>query len=56
MEDLVSITQVAKEMGWSYHRTRNRLSRNPLTASLGQKVGHAVCYSKKVLEVLRAAS
>ena len=56
MEDLISISEVAKEMGWPYHRTRNKLSRNPDTKCLGKKVGHAVCYSRKVLEVLREAS
>lgn len=53
MPDLISISEVAKEMGWSYHTTRNRLAANEKTKSLGQKVGHSVCYQREVLEVLR---
>ncbi|UOL48415.1 hypothetical protein [Pseudomonas phage Almagne] len=53
MPDLISISEVAKEMGWSYHTTRNRLAANDKTKSLGQKVGHSVCYQRAVLEVLR---
>ena len=53
MENLVSISEVAKEMGWSYHTTRNRLAKDPGTKDLAIKVGHAVCYQRKVLEVLR---
>lgn len=53
MENLISISEVAKEMGWTYHQARNRLSRNLKTSALGIKVGHAVCYKREVLEVLR---
>lgn len=53
MTQLISISQVAKEMGWTYHQARNRLRKNPRTRAMGQKVGHAVCYDRRVLEVLR---
>lgn len=53
MTNLVSIGEVAKAMGWSYHRTRNRLARNPKTQALSQKVGHAVCYESVVLDLIR---
>lgn len=53
MENFISISDVAKEMGWSYHTTRNRLAKNDKTKALSMKVGHAVCYKREVLEVLR---
>lgn len=56
MENLISISEVAKEMGWSYHQARNQLSRNLKTKGLSMKVGHAVCYKREVLEVLRDAA
>lgn len=54
--DLISIGEIAREMNWPYHRTRNRLARNPETKALAKKVGHAVCYDKKALEILREAN
>lgn len=54
--ELISIGEIAKELGWPYHRTRNRLARNEKTKGLAHKVGHAVCYEKKALEILREAS
>lgn len=54
--ELISIGEIATAMGWPYHRTRNRLARNPETKKLAQKVGHAVCYDKKALEILREAN
>lgn len=56
MAKLVSIGEVAKAMGWTYHQARNRLRKNPEAAKLAHKVGHAVCYDSKVLEVVREAS
>lgn len=53
MEELISITEVAKELGCSYHTARNRLAKNERTSALSVKVGHAVCYKREVLEVLR---
>lgn len=54
--ELMSIGEIAQAMGWSYHRTRNRLARNEKTKELAHKIGHAVCYEKKALEILREAS
>lgn len=56
MSSLVSIREIAKAMGWTYHQARNRLRKNPNASKLAQKVGHAVCYDEKVLEVMREAS
>lgn len=56
MEDLISISEVAKKMGWSYHTTRNRLARDQETKDLAIKIGHAVCYKREVLEVLRGTT
>lgn len=53
MEEFISIGEVAKKMGWSYHTTRNRLARNDKTKGLAVKVGYAVCYKREVLGVLR---
>lgn len=55
MTTLVSIREVAKAMGWTYHQARNRLRKNPEASKLSQKVGHAVCYDAKVLEVILEA-
>lgn len=55
MTTLVSIGDVAKAKGWSYHKTRNKLRKNPETSKLAQKVGHAVCYDARVLEVISEA-
>lgn len=54
--ELISITEVAKAKGWTYHQARNRLRKNKKASELAQKVGHAVCYPRQVLEVLNAAS
>jgi hypothetical protein len=56
MTALVSIREVAKAMDWTYHQARNRLRKNAEASKLAHKVGHAVCYEKSVLEVIRAAS
>ena len=52
MSELISIGEVAKEKKWTYHQARNRLRKNPKARALSQKVGHAVCYDRKVLGVL----
>lgn len=52
MSELISITEVAKAKNWSYQKARNTLQRNPKTRKMAQKIGHAVCYPKRVLEVL----
>lgn len=54
--ELISITEVAKVKGWTYHQARNRLRKNPEATKLAKKVGHAVCYERQVLEVLNEAS
>lgn len=54
MTHLVSIREVAKAMGWTYHQARNRLRKSEEASKLAQKVGHAVCYDAKVLEVMNA--
>lgn len=56
MANLISISEVAKAMGWTYHQARNRLRKNPEAKKLSHKVGHAVCYEAKVLEVISEAS
>lgn len=56
MTTLVSIREVAKAMGWTYHQARNRLRKNPEASKLAHKVGHAVCYDASVLGVMREAS
>lgn len=53
MTTLISIGEIAKAVGWSYHRTRNRLARNPETSALSQKVGHAVCYRVEALDLIK---
>lgn len=53
MSNLITITEVAKKLGVSYHVARNRLSRNPETAKLSQKLGHTVIYDIKVLEIIK---
>jgi hypothetical protein len=53
--ELISITEVAKAKGWTYHQARNRLRKNSKAKQLAQKVGHAVCYQKQVLEILNEA-
>lgn len=54
MNDLITISTVAKELGVSYHVARNRLLRNPSTIPLRKEVdGNVVVYDKKVLEILR---
>lgn len=53
--ELISITEVAKAKSWTYHQARNRLRKHPKAQELAQKVGHAVCYPKQVLEVLDEA-
>lgn len=54
--ELVSISEVAEELGWSYHRTRNNIRRNPLASQLVRKVGNLVVLDRKVVEVLRDTS
>ena len=52
MSKLISIGEIAKAKGWTYHQARNRLRKNPKASKLAHKVGHAVCYEVKVLEVI----
>lgn len=52
MPELITITQVAKELGVSYHVARNRLKRNPDTEQYKTKLGHTVVYDKKVLKII----
>lgn len=54
--ELVSISEVATQLGWSYHRTRNTIRRTPEANSLIRKVGNLVILDKKVVEVLRDTS
>lgn len=54
MANLITITEVAKKLGVSYHVARNRLSRNEETNKMSQKLGHTVIYDAKVLEILEA--
>ena len=53
MSGLITITQVSKELGVSYHVARNRLNRNPDCKKYKTKLGHTVVYDKKVLEILK---
>lgn len=55
MSEFVTIRQVAKAMGWTYHLTRRKLKENPDTARLMHKLDYSVMYDRKVLEVLRAS-
>lgn len=54
MSKLITISEVAKMLGVSYHVARNRLKRNPETKKLSQKLGHSVIYDAKVVELLEA--
>lgn len=54
-DDLISIAQVAKELGCSYFVARNKLLRNKECEKLKTKVGHVVVYNKKALEIIRNA-
>lgn len=53
MENLITISQVAKELGLSYHVARNHLNRCVECAQYKTKLDHTVVYDKKVLEILR---
>lgn len=53
MPQLITIAQVAKELGVSYHVARNRLNRNEDCKQYKTKLDHSVVYDKKVLEILK---
>lgn len=50
--ELVTIREVAKKLGVSYHVARNRLNRTPGVEQYKHKLEHTVVYEKKVLEIL----
>lgn len=52
MPELITIKQIAKKMGVSYHVARNRLNRNESTHKYKYKLEHSIVYDVKVLEVL----
>lgn len=52
--ELVSIGQVAKKLGISYHAARNRLNRNPKCEELKHKVDYSVVYERDVIRILKA--
>lgn len=52
MPELITISEIAKEMNVSYHVARNRLNRTPETEQHKKKLTHSVVYDKKVLEII----
>lgn len=52
MPELITIKQIAKRMGVSYHVARNRLNRDKATHQYKHKLEHSIVYDVKVLEVL----
>lgn len=51
--ELITISEVAKELEVSYHVARNRLNRNPDCDEYKTKLGHTVVYDKKVLGIIK---
>lgn len=56
MDQFISISEVAKELGISYFVARNRLRRNPVTKAMAMKVGSAVVYKREALEAIKNAA
>ena len=50
--ELITIKQVAKELGVSYFVARNRLNRCKEAEQFKTKLDHTVVYDKKVLEII----
>lgn len=53
MAQLITIREVATQLGVSYHVARNRLKRNKEADQYKHKLGHTVVYDAKVLEVIK---
>lgn len=51
--ELITISQIAKELNVSYHVARNRLKRNTQCEQYMTKLGHTIVYDKKVLGILK---
>lgn len=53
MENIVTISQIAKELGVSYHVARNKLRRNEEAKKYRKKLGHTVVYDEAVMEIIK---
>lgn len=51
--NLITIQDVAKALGVSYHVARNRLNRQPETEQYKHKLGHTVVYEEAALELVK---